>query len=266
MYEDDWSYTCSVNMKVKNGQVYVYEHDNEEKKPDSLRRTLTVKLEPLQAALHATDEQFIMEMKKMFGCSKGTIMLREFLYKNGIQYTFQEFYNMFVFWENLSIRHHAHLNTTADEFNDSLLKWHGYSLRDRSKEKMTYKGNLPVFGPCIIYVDVPTSLTIGHVRIVTERKVSEQEMLLMLDYMKKSLYAVPHFDDHGYHGVKPAPHEIELVWEMEQGNIGMKWDGFRYNFDNIPEGGGYDYVSIDLWDGTVIRRSRDEEYWRSEVD
>lgn len=174
--------------------------------------------------------------------------------------------NMFVSGEHLSISHYAHLYTSADVFNDSILQWHGCSLCERVERKMTYKGDFPVFGPCHIYVDVPTSLSIGHVRIVTERKVSEQEMLQMLDYMKKSLYAVPHFDDHGYKGVKPRPHEIELVWEMEQGNIGMKWNGFRYNFDNLPEGDGYDYVRIDLWDGTMIRASRDEEYWRSEVD
>ncbi len=86
--------------------------------------------------------------------------------------------------------------------------------------------------------------------------------------MKQSMPCEPHYDDHGY-GVMPKPHEIELVWEMEQGNVDMHWDGFNYNRGNepnLPQRDGFDYVRIDLWDGTVIRRSRDEEYWRSEVD
>ena len=181
------------------------------------------------------------------------------------------FNNMFVSGEHLMVCR-IQLDTPASEFHDAMMKHPEVSLCENTDSSvktkdLKYKANLPVFGPCNIYVDVPRQeLTIGHVRIVTERKVSEQDMLPMLEYMKKSLYAEPHFDDHGYKGVKPKPHEIELVWEMEQGNIGMKWNGFRYNFDNIPEGDGYDYVSIDLWDGTMIRASRDEEYWRSEVD
>lgn len=180
-------------------------------------------------------------------------------------------YNMFVCGEHLMVCY-AQLDTPASEFHDAMMEHPGVSLCENTDgsvktKDLKYKANLPVFGPCNVYVDVPRQeLTIGHVRIVTERKVSEQEMLPMLEYMKQSLPVVPHFDDHGYHGVKPAPHEIELVWEMAQGNIDVHWDGFRYDLDNVPQGDGYDYVRIVLWDGTLIRRSRDEEYWRSEVD
>lgn len=82
--------------------------------------------------------------------------------------------NMFVSEEHLSISRYARLHTSADEFNDSILQWHGCSLCERKERGMTYKGDIPVFGPCHIYVDVPLSGIIGHVRIVTERKVSEQ--------------------------------------------------------------------------------------------
>ena len=174
--------------------------------------------------------------------------------------------NMFVSGEHLSISHYARLYTSADVFNDSILRWTGCSLCERRERKMTYKGDFPVFGPCHIYVDVPLSGIIGHVRIVSERKISEQEMLPMLEYMKQSLDAEPLFDDHGYKGLTPRPHEIELFWEMEQGNINMHWNDFHYSHDNVTQGDGYDFVSIELWDGTVIRASRDEEYWRSEVD
>ena len=268
LFEDDWSYSSGMNMEVNNGTVFVYEHNNVEKEPDCLRRILKVELKPLLTVLHVTEELFIAEMKERFGRDDGTIILREFLHENGIKYRFQEFFNMFVFWENLSIRHHAYLNTYDDEFNDSLLKWHGYRLIDRNKERITYKGDFPMFGLCNIHVYIPKELSIGHVSILTERKVSEEEMLPMLEYMKQSMPCEPYYDDHGYR-VMPKPHEIELVWEMEQGNVGMHWDGYNYDRGvepNLPRSDGYDYVRIDLWNWTVIRASRNEEYWRSEVD
>ena len=268
LYEDDWSYSCGMDMEVNNGTVFVYEHNIVEKKPDCLRRILTVGLKPLQEALHVADESFINEMRERFGRCDGSIILRSFLEEKGINYNFQEFYNMFLLWDCLSIRHHARLNTYAEDFNNSILNWHGYSLCNRNERGMTYKGELPVFGSCGIYVDVPKELPIGHVRIVTERKVSEEEMLPMLAYMKQSMPCEPYYDDHSY-GVMPKPHEIELVWEMNQGKVDMHWDGFNYDRGsgtNLPRGDGYAYVEIDLWDRTVIQRFRDEEYWRSEVD
>ena len=178
-----------------------------------------------------------------------------------------ELYNMFVSQEHHSVGQ-SPLNTPAEEFNDSILKTRGISLCDRSERSMTYKGELPVFGPCNIHVDIPTEFPICHVRITTERKVCEEEMLSMLEYMRKSMPVEPHYYDHGY-GVLPKPHEIELVWELPQGNVDMNWDGFKYdrgNGPNLPKGDGYDFITIDLWDCSSIRRSRDEEYWRSEVD
>ena len=267
LYEDDWSYSCGVDMKVSNGTVFVYEHNIVEKKPDCLRRILTADMNSLRAAMQVTDESFFEEMRERFGRSEGTVILREFLYKNGIRYSFQEFYNMFVSWEHLIVCH-SQLDTSAEDFNDAIMEHPGISLCKKTENEITYKGDLPVFGPCNIHVVIPKELPVGHVSIVTERKVSEEEVLPMLEYMKQSMPCEPHYDDHGY-GVMPKPHEIELVWEMEQGNVDMHWDGFNYsrgNEPNLPQRDGFDYVRIDLWDGTVIRRSRDEEYWRSEVD
>lgn len=132
LYEDDGSYGNGMIMEVNNGTVFVYEHNIVEKEPDCLRRILKVELKPLLVVLHVAEELFIAEMKERYGCGDGTVILREFLHENGIKYRFQEFYNMFVFWENLSIRHHAHLNTYAEEFNDFLLKYGRYSLIDRN--------------------------------------------------------------------------------------------------------------------------------------
>jgi len=267
LYEDDWSYACGVDLKVKNEKCFVYEHNIVEKEPDCLRRILIVEQKPLLSALQVNDESFIEVMKERFGRSEGTIILREFLYKNGIQYSFQEFYNMFVLWNHLIVCH-SQLDTPANEFHNAMMKHSGVSLCKKEEDMIMYKCNLPVFGPCNIYVNIPPKLPIGHVYIVTESKISEKDMLPMLEYMKQSMPCEPHYDDHGYR-VMPKPHEIELVWEMEQGNVDMHWDGFNYdrgNGNNLPQGDGLDYVKIDLWDYTVIRRSRDEEYRRSEVD
>ena len=172
---------------------------------------------------------------------------------------------MFVLW-NCLVACHSRLNTSASEFHDSMMNTYGISLCEKTEGSIKYKANLPVFGSCNICVYVPKGFPIGHVYIVTERKLSEEEMLPMLDYMKQSMPGEPYFDDHGYHGVKPKPHEIELIWEMDQGKIDMHWNGFRYDSGNVPLGDGYDYVRLDLWDCSSIRRFRDEAYWRSEVD
>jgi hypothetical protein len=174
---------------------------------------------------------------------------------------------MFVGQEHLSVGH-SQLNMPAEEFNDSILKTDGISLCDRDERRMIYKGELPVFGPCNIHVDIPTEFPICHVRITTERKVSEEEMLPMLEYMKQNMPCESYYDDHGYR-VMPKPHEIELIWELPQGNVNMHWDGFNYDRGNapiFPQGDGCDFVTINLWDCSSIQRSRDEAYWRSEVD
>ena len=268
LYEDDWSFTCGMNMKVHNGQVTICEHNNETYDPDCYRRILTVGLKPLLSALQITDESFVSEMRKRFGCVDGSLFLHEFLCKSDIGHGFQDFYNMFIGWEHLSIRHHVQLNISAEEFNKSILNWYGYSLSSRSERQLIYSCKLPVFGPCHIYVDIPSNLPVGQVRIMTNQKVNEQDMFPMLEYMKKSMPIKPYYDDHGYRGL-PKPHEIDLVWELTQGNVGMSWDGFNYTRSEggcYPRGDGSDFVSITLWDKCHIQRLRDEEYWRSEVD
>ena len=255
LYENDWDYSCGIEMEIVNGIVSVYEHDIKVKEPDCLRRIVKVDLQLLLEIIDVN--HFIEEMRKRFGCYDGAVILRDFLKEKGIRHEFQEYYNMFIFWEHLSILHHAQLNTSAEVFNNAILNWYGYSLCDRNEGGITYKGELPILGSCVIYVDVPKELPIGHVRIMTDRKVCEEEMLPMLEYMKQSMPCEPHYDDHGYK-VMPKPHEIKLIWELPQGNVDMHWDGFNYDRGsgtNLPRGDGYDFVKIDLWDRTVIQRS-----------
>ena len=107
-----------------------------------------------------------------------------------------------------------------------------------------------------------------HVNLVTERRLSEEEMPPILDYMKKSMPMEPYYDDHGY-GVMPKPHEINLFWKLPQGRVEMSWDGFNYtrgDEPNQPRGEGMDYVRLELWDCSLLEQTRDEEYYRSLVD
>jgi hypothetical protein len=104
--------------------------------------------------------------------------------------------------------------------------------------------------------------------LATERKLSEEEMLPMLEYMKKSMPVESYYEDNGY-GVMPKPHEINLFWELPQGKVKMSWDGFNYtrgDEPNQPRGDGMDYVRIELWDCVVLQQTRDEAYYRSLVD
>lgn len=140
------------------------------------------------------------------------------------------------------------------------------SLNIPQKEFHLQRAELPVFGPCTVHAygkDV-----IGHVHLITDRKMSEEEMLPLLEYMNQSMPMEPLYNDHGY-GVLPKPHEVNLIWSLPQGEVTMDWDGFNYtrgDEPNHPLGDGLDYVRIVLTDCDYLRRSRDEAYFRSLVD
>lgn len=141
------------------------------------------------------------------------------------------------------------------------------SLNIPQKEFHLQSVELPVFGPCTI-LTYGTDVIV-HVNLVTERRLSEEEMLPLLDYMKRSLLVSPYYNDHGCGGVMPKPHEINLFWEVPQGRIEMTWDGFDYTRleePNQPMGDGMDYVRIELYDSVCMQNTRDEEYYRSLVD
>lgn len=156
-------------------------------------------------------------------------------------------FNMFVGEEHLRIGNLASLNVLQNEFHLQHV-------------------DLLVFGSCSVHAygkDV-----IIHVDLITEQRIDEEEMLPMLDYMKKSMPMEPYYDDHG-NGVMPKPHEINLFWELPQGKVKMRWDGFNYTRGeepNQPRGDGKDYVRLELWDCESLRQSRDEAYYRSLVD
>ncbi len=98
-------------------------------------------------------------------------------------------FNMFVGEQHLRIGNLASLNIPQKKFQ-------------------LQRAELPVFGPCMIHTYGTGEIV--HVDLVTERELSEEEMLPMLDYMKRSLSVSPYYNDHGYGGVMSKPHEINL--------------------------------------------------------
>lgn len=125
--------------------------------------------------------------------------------------------------------------------------------------RLAHYVELPWFGKCSIQV-AGSSNPVTHVRLMTERRMSEEEVLPILDYMKRTMPTKMLYDDHGY-GVLPKPHEVQHFWAVPQGEVHMTWDGI-----NRPNADGLDYVVIELWDIDLLNETRDEKYWRSEVD
>lgn len=125
--------------------------------------------------------------------------------------------------------------------------------------RLAHYVELPWFGKCSIQV-VGSSNPVTHVRLITDRRMSEEEVLPILEYMERTMPTGMLYDDHGY-GVLPKPHEVQHFWAVPQGEVHVTWDGI-----NRPKADGLDYVVIELWDIDLLNQTRDEEYWRSEVD
>lgn len=137
--------------------------------------------------------------------------------------------NMFVGEDHLCIQQHTMLNTSLVAFSEEILKQPGYSLYSEDSQRKTFDCELPIFGFCSVTVhdsSISGKDLVGLVVVKTTGKISEDEIIPMLEYMKQTIGTESHFDDHGY-GVSPKPHEIDLRWDLPQGRIGMTWDGFN---------------------------------------
>jgi len=162
--------------------------------------------------------------------------------------------NMFVGENHLCIQQHTTLNTSQAVFREEILKQTGYNLYCEDDQRKTFECLLPVFGKCSITVHdscISGKDLIGLVVVKTKIKVSEDQMLKMLEYMKQTIDKEPYYDDHGY-GVSPRPHEINLRWDLPQGRIGMTWDGFSNTYRT-------DCVAISLRDCAFLQAVEDNE-------
>ena len=137
--------------------------------------------------------------------------------------------NMFVGVDHLCIQQHTMLNTSLVAFSQEILKQPGYSLYSEDSQRKTFDCELPVFGSCSVTAhdsSISGKDLVGLVVVKTTGKISEDEIIPMLEYMKQTIDTESYYDDHGY-GVSPRPHEIDLRWDLPQGRIGMTWDGFN---------------------------------------
>ena len=156
--------------------------------------------------------------------------------------------NMFVGEDHLCIQQHTMLNTSLVAFSEEILKQPGYSLYSEDSQRKTFDCELPVFGSCSVTAhdsSISGKDLVGLVVVKTTGKISEDEIIPMLEYMKQTIGTESHFDDHGY-GVSPKPHEIDLRWDLPQGRVGMTWDGFNNAYKT-------DCVSITLRDRAFLQ-------------
>ena len=161
--------------------------------------------------------------------------------------------NMFVGSEHLRIGDIVSLGIPSSEFREAVSSW-------RHRENVTSPNIfLPKFGECTL--DIGSQDNVGYAGLVTTRKMNEEEVLLLFEYMKENMPIGVHYDDGGY-GVPAEPHRINHFWPLPQGEVYMRWHGL----DDFSWYNGLDHVRIELWDDSRLRECRDEAYWRSEVD
>lgn len=162
--------------------------------------------------------------------------------------------NMFVGENHLCIQQHTMLNTSLVAFSEEILKQTGYSLSRDDNQRKTFECELPVFGSCSVTVHdsgISGKDLIGLVIVKTKKKISEDEMMPMLEYMKQTIDTEPYYDDHGYGG-SPRPHEIDLRWDLTQGRLDMTWDGFSNPCET-------DCVAISLRDCAFLQAVEDKD-------
>lgn len=105
--------------------------------------------------------------------------------------------NMFVGSEHLRIGDIVSLGIPSSEFREAVSSW-------RHRENVTSPNIfLPKFGECTL--DIGSQDNVGYAGLVTTRKMNEEEMLPLFEYMKESMSIGVHYDDGGY-GVPAEPH------------------------------------------------------------
>ena len=157
----------------------------------------------------------------------------------------------FVGIDHLRLGDIVSLGIPSTEFREAVSSW-------RQRENVaTPNILLPKFGECTL--DIGSQENVGWVELKTVRKMREEEVLPLFDYMRESMPIGVRYDDGGY-GVPAPPHRINYFWPLPQGEVYMRWHGLDFKFDE-----GLDNVRIELWEQSRLNEIRDEEYWRSEV-
>lgn len=122
-----------------------------------------------------------------------------------------------------------------------------------------FKGNIEGLGVCKL--TFRGSEYVGYIVVSTERKFTEEETLVIMDQVSTDFSAKPGFDYNDF-GITPKPHEINHFWDLSEGVVTIKWDGFNVDGFSSKDNNGMDHIVFGI-SGPVVK---DEEYWRSEVD
>ena len=120
------------------------------------------------------------------------------------------------------------------------------------------KGNIEGLGVCRL--TIRGSENVGYLVVSTERKFTEEETLAIMNQVSTGFSDTPGFDYNDF-GIKPKPHEIDHFWDISEGLVTIRWDGYNvqgYSSNND----GLDHIVFSI-SGPVVK---DEVYWRSEVD
>lgn len=122
-----------------------------------------------------------------------------------------------------------------------------------------FKGNIEGLGVCKL--TFRGSEYVDYIVVSTERKFTEEETLVIMDQVSTDFSAKPGFDYNDF-GITPKPHEINHFWDLSEGLVTIKWDGFNVDGFSSKDNNGMDHIVFSI-SGPVVK---DEEYWRSEVD
>ena len=133
-----------------------------------------------------------------------------------------------------------------------------FTIEEESAEIIFFKGYLNPLGLCDL--KIWGNNTVGRIYFYTKKKFTEEEMMEVFEQLKVELHGEPGYDYNGY-GVSPKPHEVDHFWDLDEGLVSIRWDGynvgmFSHNLD------GADKINLEVL-GPVVK---DEVYWRSEVD
>ncbi len=141
-----------------------------------------------------------------------------------------------------------------------ILLEHTFTMDSESGNIIEFKGYLGSLGLCKLKIWTKDYNTVGGIYISTEKRFTEEEMMEVFEQLKVELHGEPGYDYNGY-GVSPKPHEVDHFWDLDEGLVSIRWDGYNVSMFSHNQDGA-DKINLEVL-GPVVK---DEVYWRSEVD
>jgi hypothetical protein len=112
-----------------------------------------------------------------------------------------------------------------------------------------FKGHIKGLGICRI--NIRGNKDVGSIVVVTERKFTEEETLVIFNQVSADFSTKPGFDYNDF-GIAPKPHEINHFWDLSEGLVTIKWDGFNVDGFSSKDNDGMDHVVFSI-SGPVVK-------------